>query len=277
MLRYGARHQSRRLSVLDELSEVARAGLAPARRAGRLLDRGETAFEYARTGHFFVVHLELRPQPRERIHFVAGEKLECRLGILGTEKFGMLQRAGQIQIVRRLAGHCDAHTVTIDVGHGFERRARGHQVRCLDFHVRRGESDFIRALGFDGEKPDLPLAFTRRLGECSGAFIRHDLNRHAEPFAQLVPEVERDAAGRARDRVARGQQDIGKIDADMQLALGREIGTRGGNVFAHDNGNPEMSECVTVTHRAVTRRRPGNASPGAYAGAADSAPRRLHA
>jgi len=225
--------EARGLHVLDELLQVARAGLAALGRADRLLHGGELALDDARAGELRRVADEAGLEARERFELQVDEHLVGALDAVGGDELGGLGVARQEQVVGALVGDRDAHAGLVDVGESLERRAGRHEVGDRDLEVGRREGDLVGALRLVAEEGDVPHALLHAVGELAGGVELDVVGLDAEALCELAPEVGGDALRRAIGRVLQHQQEVGVVEADAELAGGRELGDGGGRDAAH--------------------------------------------
>ena len=88
--------------------------------------------------------------------------------------------------------------------------ANGDEVRRLDFQVRPGEGDVRRACGIGGQKRRVPRAGRCVIGHKSRGLVGDELDAGAKMTTELVREIHRHAARRARVRVAPRQQCVAR-------------------------------------------------------------------
>ena len=202
--------------------------------ADRLLHRGELAVEDPRAGQLFEVRQQARPQTGHRIHLVVDELLERRTAAaFRADHFGMLDVAGEPQIVGAPGADRDAHAGPVDIGDRLQRRTRRHQIGRLDLDIGRGERDFFGTLRLGADQPDVPDAVSGRVGQLARPRIGHISDRHAQALGDLARHVGGHALRIARRGLSGNQEEIPHIDRGAQDA-GR--GEFGGGLFRHEAG-----------------------------------------
>ncbi len=147
---------------------------------------------------------------------------------------GVLERAGEEQVVGGVDVDGDAHAGAVDIGGRFDRGVLRHHVDALDDDVGRGEVDLGGAHRLDGEEDDIDLAGLERLERLAGGVERKQLDADAEALRELAGEVGRDAGRRLR-RALR-QHRIAEIDGGAKLAGGGEILEDVGGNIGHGGG-----------------------------------------
>src|SRR6516225_542706 len=93
--------EARRFCLLDESAEEGRAGHILARRAYRLLHRGEFALDDARSGDLLHVGEKARSEACQSLELVAGELLEGAVQRVGAHERSVLDVAVEPEPVSR--------------------------------------------------------------------------------------------------------------------------------------------------------------------------------
>ena len=134
---------------------------------------------------------------------------------------GVLEGAGEEQVVGGPLLHADPHSCTVDVGGGGERRLPRHGVHALDQDVRSREGDLGLTSGLDGEEADVCSTCGHRLEGLARRVEADELHVHPESTADLVGDVD-GHAGRGGRRAVR-QHRVAEVDGGTQGAGGGEV------------------------------------------------------
>jgi hypothetical protein len=135
---------------------------------------------------------------------------------------GVLQLAGQEQIVGAALAHDDALACPIHFLVGTDRRPVADEITALDEHIRRGERYACATQRIDGKETDVRLPVRHRLHRLACGIENHELDAHAEALRQCAGQVDRHAARCPRGRVGARQNRIAEIDRCTQRSGGRE-------------------------------------------------------
>ena len=135
----------------------------------------------------------------------------------------MLERAAEIEVIGAARRYRDAHAFAVDLGDAADRGLGGHEKGDRDLEIGLGERNLGCALRLGAEKADVALAVAHGVGELAGLRELHELDRDAEPPAELAAKVGRDAARRAVGRVLEDEEEVAVVQADAQLAARSEL------------------------------------------------------
>src|SRR3981081_1512052 len=102
VLFYSPPDESRGLDVLDEFAQVSRGLFAGLRRAHRLLDAGDLAFEHARARQLLGVRGELRLEAAEGFELLAHERFIRLRNSRHPDEPRLFERAREIEVVSAL-------------------------------------------------------------------------------------------------------------------------------------------------------------------------------
>ena len=131
--------------------------------------------------------------------------------------------AFQPKIISGARGHRDAITGAIHFFHPCDGGAGGNHIGGFNFRISRGEGDFLRALRFSPNEPDIPDIGIHRIGQITGPREGHVLHRHAKRIRNGARHARRYPGGVTIFRAAGDQQEIPHIDAGAQNARWRQF------------------------------------------------------
>jgi hypothetical protein len=109
----------------------------------------------------------------------------------------------------------------VDVLDLHERRSLVHHVGALDDHIWRGELDDLGTHRLDRDERDVPFVVLGIVEHLTGGVIGDELDRHAQLFAKLAGEIDRDALWSIGTTLR--QHRISEIDRGPQLSGWREV------------------------------------------------------
>ncbi|MNT44766.1 hypothetical protein D3C72_1813070 [compost metagenome] len=136
---------------------------------------------------------------------------------------GVLQFAGQIEIVGAAFAHGDTVGGAVHLFHVPQGRILAHQIGALDQHIGIGESDAGRPLRINGEESDVGLVLGDGVHGLAGTVQHNQFQRNAKPLRERAGEVHGHTRGFASG-IAAGQNGVPQVDAGAQSARGREGG-----------------------------------------------------
>ncbi len=175
----------------------------------------------------------------------------------------MLQRPGEIEVVRRPTLHADADAWTVDLGNGRVGGFPSYGEDAFDDDVRRGECDLVGTRRVDREEADVGLAGRHRLERLPRGVEADQLQRHLEPPRDLPRDVDGDTCRLLRRALC--QHRVAQVDRRPQhtrrcqvLANHARDPTVGRQ--AHDPSTDESGQSLGVSRvsaylrNAATRR-----------------------
>ena len=140
----------------------------------------------------------------------------------------MLDRPDQVESVGALIRHGNPHARAVDLVDGPDRRPRGDDVRRRNLEVGGRERDLGGALGLRAEERHVPRAGLHAVAELAGGVELDELDRHADPPAELAGHVGGDAAGVGRRRARSDQQEVAVVEPDPELSGRSDLGSNSG-------------------------------------------------
>ena len=129
--------------------------------------------------------MQLLGQSGERVDLGGDEESESGPRIISPHEMGVLQAAGEEELVVGPGGSGHLHAVPVHLGHGLKTRAGGNEVGRVELHVGRGERDLTLARGIAAHERDVPRARLGRVDHGPHALEGHDLDRDVEPTRKL--------------------------------------------------------------------------------------------
>ena len=214
-----------RLHVFDEPLQVLGGVLAAClRQSHRLADHHEPLAEQAQAADAGGVGLELLPDAGRDVDALRDEGVDDRLRRRRADDRRVLQLAREMQVVGAALADDDDVAGAVDLVVAAQRRAFANEVAALDQDIGRGERDVGAAQRVDGEEADVGALLRDRLDRLAGGVDGQQLDGDAEAPAELLRQVDRDAARGAGRRVAAGEDRIAEVDGGAQRSGRREAG-----------------------------------------------------
>ena len=138
-------------------------------------------------------------------------------------QLGLLDLAGQVQVVSTVFAHGHAHARAVHFFIALQRRVLAHQVAALNQHIGRGKSNALAAHRVDRKKAHVRLLGGHRIDRFAGRIKGHQGQTHAQAARQFGGQVDRDTFGLTGCCVFLGQDGVAQIDRGTQRAGGGEL------------------------------------------------------
>ena len=151
------------------------------------------------------------------------EQLDRARRRLAADKLGVLERAGQVQVIGSPLADGDAHTRAVKLLDHLQWRIVADEVGPFDDRVWRGEQDPGGAQRVYGQEGHVPRLRLERGDNAGGGVECHKRHRHGETGPELACQVDRYTRRLTPLQTAVREHRVAEIDRGAQHAARSQL------------------------------------------------------